>query len=205
MAALRYVLDAATSGKSSDPGTGRRSRSATRGERGASPSLDLPPELDGVDFVLEWFKSDDGQGYVLHRLRDDQRLSWQKLDPEDGLYAFYVRLDSELGDAVQIPRFDPGSPLQLRREDRKGEEVFSVWDEQGELRLGWVTVGDEARVQEIWERSDDPQFLVMWERLRDDGARKQVRALLAEERWTIEKTREGERLEDYVRQIRTSG
>lgn len=155
--------------------------------------------------MLEWFKSDDGQGYVLHRLRDDQRLSWQKLDPEDGLYAFYVRLDSELGDAVQIPRFDPGSPLQLRREDRKGEEVFSVWDEQGELRLGWVTVGDEARVQEIWERSDDPQFLVMWERLRDDGARKQVRALLAEERWTIEKTREGERLEDYVRQIRTSG
>lgn len=217
MEALAVLIGVAVIGwfvwdlRRTSPNRGASSRARTEDTRPVASTSrqrdvtrDLPPKLEDVDYVLQWFESEDGKGYTLHRLRDDQRLSWQKLDPEEGLYAFYVRLDSDLGDAVQIPRFGPGSPLQLRREIRKGDEVFSVWGNEGDLRLGWVMVGDEARVRKIWERSDDPHLLAMWERLREDKARKQVRALLIDDRSRIEITGERERLEDYVRRIRST-
>lgn len=178
------------------PSRARRSRKKVKvGEvrRREPTEPDLPPELDGLDYVLEWFESDDGRGYILQRLRDRQRLSWQKLDPEKGLYAFYVRLASDLGDALHDNRFDPGSPLTLRTEEKAGEEVYSVWDESGEVQLGWVGVGDEERVRRMCERDSDPNFIVMWERL-EGGRRKQVRALLAVGDAEIGKLRPGQRL-----------
>lgn len=165
------------------PSRVRQDRTSTTTSRASSTSHQrsssgLPPEFDDLDYVLEWFESDDGQGYVLQRLRDRQRKSWQKLDPDNGLYAFYVRLDPELGDDLHDPRFDPGSPLSMRTEERAGEEIVSVWDEDDEIRLGWVSVGDEERVRGMLENAEDPEFMVMWER-REAGKRKQVRALLA--------------------------
>lgn len=152
-----------------------RSHSSPSNRRSKS---NLPDEFDDLDYVLEWFEASDGQGYVLQRLRDRQRRSWQKLDPENGLYAFYVRLDSDLDDDLYDSRFDPGTPLVLRTEERAGEEILSVWSEDEEIRLGWVSVGDDDRVRQMLQGADDPEFMVMWER-REGGKRKQVRALLA--------------------------
>lgn len=173
-----------------------RTKTTTRRRRRSNPAPpELPPRFDDVDYMLEWFEGDDGQGYILQRLRDRQRLSWQKLDPEDGLYAFYVRVHEDLGDGITDERFDPGSRLTLNEDERAGESVLSVWDEDGDVQLGWVSVGDHSRVREMVDGEDDPLFLVMWERMKN-GSRKQVRALLATGGDLIGKLPPGERIPD---------
>jgi hypothetical protein len=64
-----------------------------------------------ADYELEPSQGDEGQGFVVRRLSDGQRLQWRTLPKYDGIQSVPIAGASHRLDALQDPSFGPGKRL----------------------------------------------------------------------------------------------
>lgn len=130
-------------------------------EASAGPDKASPSDK----YALEW--RDDsgyGSGYVVKRLADRQRLSWQTLPVGDGLRAFNVAGTSHRQKAVGNHRFGPGSRLVLVREpdNEHDPDAVAVWSEDRKLMAGYVPREMARRVWKDATAEPPPRVISMW-------------------------------------------
>lgn len=130
-------------------------------------------------FRLERLVTDSGEGYVVVRARDGQRLMWRTLRVSDGLFSFNIVGEKYREENIQGPEFSLGSELSLVPEpdNPHDSDAIAVYDSEERLQAGYVPADTTGRVRARWREDEDWKAIVAWES-KEGGQRKNVRVLM---------------------------
>lgn len=144
-------------------------------------TLELPFVHYGTaDYRLVRSSFEGGVGFVVERNEDNQRLRWERMRGQDGLWAFPVAGTSYRKAALSVGDFSPGSPLLLipDPENEYDPNAIGVWDHTRTHHIGFVPADLLDYIGPIVRDGGPFGCIVLWE-YRDGGRRVGVRALLA--------------------------
>lgn len=98
------------------------------------------PKEPEFDYDLSEFKSDTGNGYVLRRIADDQKLNWRTLALNTGMRAFNVAGVSYRETELQNKAFSPGMYLSVKPEPENEADptAIAIYDQTGMIQVGYV-------------------------------------------------------------------
>lgn len=124
----------------------------------------------------EW---ESGQGYVVQRTSDGQKLSWRRLPVSEGFESLGVAGESHRLDELQSPTFKPGNRLSLVPEpdNPHDPDAIAVWDEHQSFQAGYIPSTDAERIGRKLEAGEIEQVVSMWETYAE-GRRVSLRMLL---------------------------
>ena len=134
------------------------------------------------DYTLERLKGDDGQGFVLIRLSDNQKLRWQTLAKSSGMQSFRVAGVSNYQGALQDRSFAPGKVLSLVPEPQNPYDAnaVAIYDESRTRHIGYVPKSEAKYVSRCLAAGRKLQSISMWETVKG-GRRVSLRVLIVEE------------------------
>ena len=136
----------------------------------------LPPEFRLVRSSLG-----NGSGFVMERISDGQRLSWQRLNQDHpGLYAFDVAGENHYRNEIQRRDFAPGARVRLVPEPDNpyDADAVAVRSGNGRLKCGYVPREEAAKVKEMLEEQQPYTATVMWAANDERGSRCALRVLM---------------------------
>jgi hypothetical protein len=131
-----------------------------------------------ADFELVQFSTAEGEGYVVQRTRDKQRLSHWSLPVSQGLYAFDVAGVTYRKEALQDPAFSPGKRLAVIPETANPVDpgALAVWDSTRKLHIGYVPKDCSPKMRNRMAEEEGFTYVSMWES-REGKARMGLRVL----------------------------
>ena len=135
-----------------------------------------------ADYELEPSQGDEGQGFVVRRISDDQRLRWQTLPKRDGLEAVPVAGTSHRLDALQDSSFAPGQPLALVPEPANPYDpnAVAIWNAGRTLQAGYLPKERAAKLAKDLGSGPKISCMSIWE-TRKKKQRVALRILLVRE------------------------
>jgi len=143
---------------------------------------------NGSDYELEWNETDEGQGFVVKRISDGQRLQWRTLARTEGLEAVPIVGVSYRKKALQDSSFAPGKPLEIIPEPENPHDpnAVGVWNQEKTLQVGYLPreYSDRIARQGILIGTEKIGCMSMWEHL-DGKKRVGLRVLMVLERAKI--------------------
>jgi hypothetical protein len=118
-----------------------------------------------ADFELVEFSTAGGEGYVVQRTKDRQRLSYWSLPVSQGLYAFDVAGVTYRKEALQDPAFSPGRRLAVipETDNPADPEALAVWDSARKLHIGYVPRDCPPRMKKRMAGEEGFAYVSMWE------------------------------------------
>jgi hypothetical protein len=118
-----------------------------------------------ADFELVQFSTAGGEGYVVQRIKDEQRLSYWSLPVSQGLYAFDVAGVTYRKEALQDPAFSPGKRLAIIPEatNPADPEALAVWDGACRLHVGYVPRDCPSKMKKRMAKEEGFTYVSMWE------------------------------------------
>lgn len=121
-----------------------------------------------TEYELVQFSEEQGNGYVVQRVRDKQKLRHQTLPISQGLYAFDVAGTSYRKQALQDQAFAPGSQLAVipNPDNPVDREALAVWDLKRRLHIGYVPKDCSRTIRKRIINGEPFTFLSMWENRR---------------------------------------
>jgi len=138
-------------------------------------------------YKLEKFSYEDGNGYMVIRTSDGQKLQWRTLPISDGLESIPVSGESHHMKDLQKKCFEPGEEIQLIPEPNNphSKTAVGVWDREKKYQVGYIPKEEEER---IFKKISDgwlKKCIVMWE-IYEGGKRVSLRLLLIGQNADIE-------------------
>jgi len=132
-----------------------------------------------IDYELVHFSKAGGNGYVVQRIRDKQRLSHWSLPISEGLYAFDVAGTSYRKQALQDSAFSPGRRLAIIPEPDNPEdpEALAVWDLNHRLHIGYMPKDCSHKIMRRIIDGEGFTYMSMWEN-REGKVRVSLRVLV---------------------------
>ena len=122
---------------------------------------------------------ENGRGFVVVRLADDQHLRWQSLPREEGLESVNVVGERYRADTIQDPCFAPGNEITLEREptNQYDPNAIAVWNAAHTLQAGYIPRDDAKRLAKKLDMGERFRVLTIWETFKGDR-RTGIRLLL---------------------------
>jgi len=116
-------------------------------------------------YALATSKWEDGHGYVVMRLNDEQLLNWHTLPRKEGIESVNVAGESHHMKELQEDCFTAGSEVKLIYEPDNpyGENAIAVWDANERYHVGYIPKEESARILNKLQRGEIEKSLVMWE------------------------------------------
>ena len=132
-----------------------------------------------IDYELVHFSKAGGNGYVVQRIRDKQKLSHWSLPISEGLYAFDVAGTSYRKQALQDSAFSPGRRLAIIPEPNNPEdsEALAVWDLTHRLHIGYMPKDCSPKIKRRIIDGEGFTYMSMWEN-REGKVRLSLRVLV---------------------------
>jgi hypothetical protein len=138
--------------------------------------------VERYDYALQRLRGDEGQGLVLVRLRDSQKLRWQTLAKSSGMLCFSVAGVSHHQEALQDVSFAPGKTLVLIREPENPYDAnaVAVWNKNATKQVGHVPKEYSEYVSGCLAEGKRLLCISMWETVKE-GRRVALRILVVGE------------------------
>lgn len=138
-------------------------------------------------YQLVPFQAEDGRGYIIRRLADNQNLNWRGLPRRDGFYALNVAGASQRPKTLQDKAFAPGNQIILKPEPGNPHDpnAVAVYDKTGSLHVGYIYREDAPTI--LKKLSKKHLCISMWETI-GEGRRVGLRILFLE-KTALEKTK----------------
>jgi hypothetical protein len=104
---------------------------------------------NSADFILQPFAGDSGKGFIVERVKDEERLAWDELPVGKGIMSFPVAGTSHRPLPLQDPRFAVGRRLALIADPKNpyDRNAIGVWSGDGRVQVGFVPADLTARVR----------------------------------------------------------
>ena len=121
----------------------------------------------------------NGSGYIVVRIKDDQRLSHWTLPIEDGLESIPVSGESHHIKELQHKHFAFGSEVLLIPEPDNpySKNAIGVLDKKQKYKVGYIPKEEEKRILKRISEDWLKKAIVMWE-IREGRQRVSIRLLL---------------------------
>jgi len=118
-----------------------------------------------TDFELVRFATAGGEGYVVQRTKDKQRLSYWSLPLSQGLYAFDVAGTAYRKEPLQDSAFSPGKRLAILPDPTNpiDPEALAVWDSTHKLHVGYVPKDCSSKMKRRMIGEEGFTYISMWE------------------------------------------
>lgn len=136
-----------------------------------------------LEYGLFYFNTEDedlqGEGYIVIRLSDYQKLFWRTLTRDTGLESIKVSGCLHYIENLQQECFRPGSLIELVHEPDNpySKTAIAVYDSNKKYKIGYIPKEEEKRILKRIENNEIGKSIIMWENKRGDE-RVSVRLLL---------------------------
>lgn len=129
----------------------------------------------------------EGNGFIVLRLSDKQKLDWRTLTRDTGLESVKVSGCSHHLEELQHDCFKPGSPIKLIHEPDNpySKTAIGVYDHEQKYKIGYIPKEEEKRILKRLENDEIGKSIIMWENYKGDE-RISVRLLLIDKDKNIE-------------------
>ena len=116
------------------------------------------------DFELVKHSTSEGEGYVVQRIKDRQRLRYSSLPISQGLYAFDVAGTSYRAEDFQRSAFSPGKRLAILPDPANpvDPQALAVWDSAHKFHIGYVPQDCPPTMKKRMIE-EEPTYISMWE------------------------------------------
>jgi hypothetical protein len=127
--------------------------------------LGLSSDNPQTDFELVRFATARGEGYVVQRTKDKQRLSYWSLPVSQGLYAFDVAGTAYGKEHLQDSAFSPGKHLVILPDPSNpmDPEALAVWDSTHKLHIGYIPKDCSSKMKKRMIGEEGFTYISMWE------------------------------------------
>lgn len=134
------------------------------------------------EYYLENHTTNNGQGFVLIRSADNQRLSWQTLPRGSGLESMPVAGVSYHFSSLQDASFSPGTALLLLPDpdNEHDSHAIAVWNMDKTKHIGYIPKENTKRLSKMLNGDTKYHCISIWENI-ENGNRIGLRILIVRE------------------------
>jgi len=142
------------------------------------------PEIHSSKYTykLERSKGYYGDGFILIRIDDNQRLAWQTLSVGEGLISLDVAGTSFRENVMQNKSFEPGKRLLLITEPKNEYDpnAIGIWNSDKTQQVGYIPKEHSSRISKKLNKGQRWHALSMWQTVKK-GRRVGLRILMYRE------------------------
>lgn len=121
-------------------------------------------------YDLVYFSTDNGSGYIVRRIKDQQKLNWYTLPRSDGLESIQVVGCSHYLSNLQQSCFYVGAKVLLvpEKDNKYDPNAIAVWDINKRFKIGYIPKEEAKRINKKIANGEIETSIIMWESTHED-------------------------------------